>query len=134
MTAIKYQTADVDGFKVFYREAGPKGAPKLLLLHGFPSASHMFRDLIPLLADRFHIIAPDLPGFGQSDMPAREKFAYTFDNLADVIERFTEVVGSTDTRSTCSTTARRPAFGSRRVARSASTRSSRRTATLTRRA
>ena len=93
MTAIKYQTADVDGFKVFYREAGPTGAPKLLLLHGFPSASHMFRDLIPLLADRFHIIAPDLPGFGQSDMPARDEFAYTFDNLANVIERFTEVVG-----------------------------------------
>ena len=93
MTAIKYQTADIDGFKVFYREAGPTSAPKLLLLHGFPSASHMFRDLIPRLSDRFHIIAPDLPGFGQSDMPAREKFAYTFDNLANVIERFTDVVG-----------------------------------------
>jgi pimeloyl-ACP methyl ester carboxylesterase len=93
MTAIKYQTADVDGFKVFYREAGPTSAPKLLLLHGFPSASHMFRDLIPLLADRFHIIAPDLPGFGQSDMPARAEFAYTFDNLANVIERFIDVVG-----------------------------------------
>jgi pimeloyl-ACP methyl ester carboxylesterase len=93
MTAIKYQTADVDGFKVFYREAGPADAPKLLLLHGFPSAGHMFRDLIPLLMDRFHIVAPDLPGFGQSDMPAPEKFAYTFDNLANVIERFTEVVG-----------------------------------------
>jgi pimeloyl-ACP methyl ester carboxylesterase len=93
MTAIKYQTADVDGFKVFYREAGATDAPKLLLLHGFPSASHMFRDLIPLLADRSHIIAPDLPGFGQSDTPARDKFTYTFDNLANVIERFTEVVG-----------------------------------------
>jgi len=93
VTAIKYQTADVDGFNVFYREARLANAPKLLLLHGFPSASHMFRDLIPLLADRFHIIAPDLPGFGQSDMPARDKFAYTFDNLANVIERFTEVVG-----------------------------------------
>jgi pimeloyl-ACP methyl ester carboxylesterase len=93
MTAIKYRSADVDGLKVFYREAGAADAPALLLLHGFPSASHMFRDLIPLLADRFHIVAPDLPGFGQSDMPARRKFAYTFDHVADVIDRFTEVVG-----------------------------------------
>jgi pimeloyl-ACP methyl ester carboxylesterase len=92
MTAVEYRTADVDGFKVFYREAGPADAPKLLLLHGFPSASHMFRDLIPLLADRFHIVAPDLPGFGQSDMPARDQFAYTFDNIAGVIDRFTEIV------------------------------------------
>ena len=71
MTAIKYRTADVDGFNVFYREAGAPAAPKLLLLHGFPTSSHMFRDLIPLLADRFHIVAPDLPGFGSSDMPER---------------------------------------------------------------
>jgi pimeloyl-ACP methyl ester carboxylesterase len=93
MTNVKYRKADVNGLKVFYREAGASDAPKLLLLHGFPSASHMFRDLIPLLADRFHIIAPDLPGFGQSDMPARGQFAYTFDNIADVIDRFTDVVG-----------------------------------------
>ena len=93
MTAIKYRTVAVDGLKVFYREAGAANVPALLLLHGFPSASHMFRDLIPLLADRFHIIAPDLPGFGQSDMPARGKFKYTFDNIAGVIDRFTEVVG-----------------------------------------
>ncbi len=78
---------------MFYREAGPAGAPKLLLLHGFPSSSHMFRDLIPLLADRFHIIAPDLPGFGRSDMPSRSAFNYTFDHIADVVDRFTETVG-----------------------------------------
>ena len=93
MTAIKYRYEDVDGLKVFYREAGHADASALLLLHGFPTASHMFRDLIPLLADRFHIIAPDLPGFGQSEMPARSKFSYTFDNIAGVIDRFTEVVG-----------------------------------------
>jgi len=93
MSAIEYRSANVDGLKIFYREAGAADAPALLLLHGFPTASHMFRDLIPLLADRFHIIAPDLPGFGQSDMPARGKFAYTFDHLADVIGRFTEVIG-----------------------------------------
>src|SRR5438309_11857285 len=93
MAAVKYRTADVDGLKVFYREAGAVHAPNLLLLHGFPSAGHMFRDLIPLMADRFHIIAPDLPGFGQSSMPARSEFNYTFDSIAGVIDRFTEVVG-----------------------------------------
>jgi pimeloyl-ACP methyl ester carboxylesterase len=89
MTAIRYRTAEADGFKVFYREAGTPGAPKLLLLHGFPSASHMFRNLIPLLADRFHMIAPDLPGFGKSDMPRR---GCTFDQIAATIDRLTEVV------------------------------------------
>src|SRR2546421_6186298 len=93
MTTIRYRTADVDDFKVFYREAGPADSPALLLLHGFPSAGHMFRDLIPLLAGRFHIVAPDLPGFGQSDMPARSNFTYTFDRIAGVIDRFTEVIG-----------------------------------------
>lgn len=90
MITIHYRTADVDGFSIFYREAGPVDTPKLLLLHGFPSASHMFRDLIPLLAERFHIIAPDLPGFGRSDMPER---GYTFERIADTISRFTEIVG-----------------------------------------
>jgi pimeloyl-ACP methyl ester carboxylesterase len=93
MTAVTYRTADVDGCKIFYREAGAPDAPKLLLLHGFPSASHMFRDLIPLLADRFHVVAPDLPGFGRSDMPARDWFVYTFDHIAGIIDRFTEIVG-----------------------------------------
>jgi pimeloyl-ACP methyl ester carboxylesterase len=93
MTTINYRRATIDGLQLFYREAGPTEAPTLLLLHGFPSASHMFRDLIPLLADRFHLVAPDLPGFGQSDMPSRDVFPYTFAKLAEVIGRFTERVG-----------------------------------------
>jgi pimeloyl-ACP methyl ester carboxylesterase len=93
MTDVAYRTADVDGLTVFYREAGAPDAPTLLLLHGFPSASHMFRDLIPLLADRFHLVAPDLPGFGKSQMPPRDDFSYTFERLTDVIDRLTEVLG-----------------------------------------
>jgi len=93
MTAIAFRKVNVDGFNIFYREAGRADAPELLLLHGFPSAGHMFRDIIPLLADRCRIVAPDLPGFGQSDMPPRDTFAYTFDRIADVIDRFTEVIG-----------------------------------------
>ena len=93
MPTISYRSVQVDGLNIFYREAGASNAPKLLLLHGFPSAGHMFRDLIPPLADRFHIVAPDLPGFGQSDMPARSQFKYTFENIARVIDRFTEAVG-----------------------------------------
>jgi pimeloyl-ACP methyl ester carboxylesterase len=93
MTTIQYRKVNVDGFNVFYRQAGRADAPALLLLHGFPSAGHMFRELIPALSDRFHLVAPDLPGFGQSDMPSRDRFAYTFDRLAQVVERFTEVIG-----------------------------------------
>lgn len=89
MTAIAYRTVAIDGLDIFYREAGTAGQPKLLLLHGFPTSSHMFRDLIPHLADDFHIIAPDLPGFGQSADPK----ANSFDSIADTIERFTETVG-----------------------------------------
>jgi pimeloyl-ACP methyl ester carboxylesterase len=92
MSTVSYHTANVDGSKIFYREAGRADAPALLLLHGFPTSSHLFRNLIPLLADRFRLVAPDLPGFGQSDMPSRDAFPYTFAKVAEVIGRFTEAV------------------------------------------
>ncbi|WP_288048426.1 alpha/beta fold hydrolase [Acidiphilium sp.] len=94
MTA-RFNTVDVDGLKVFYRSAGDPSAPAVLLLHGFPSASHMFRDLIPELASQYHVVAPDLPGFGMTEQPARDVFAYTFENIAKVIGRFTEALGLT---------------------------------------
>lgn len=92
MMAIRYGFKKIGDVEVFYREAGPENGPVILLLHGFPTASHMFRDLIPLLADRFRLIAPDLPGFGQTRAPARGTFDYTFDRLADVVEDFTEAL------------------------------------------
>lgn len=88
----RHATIEIDGIKVFYREAGDKAAPTVLLLHGFPSSSHQFRHLIPALADRYHVIAPDLPGFGFSDMPAREAYTYSFDGLAETIARFTDAL------------------------------------------
>ena len=95
MTVVHYRTRQVGPVEVFYREAGPAEAPVLLLLHGFPTASHMFRDLIPVLADRFHMIAPDLPGFGFTRTPPRGVFDYSFDALAEVISGFVEGIGLT---------------------------------------
>jgi len=92
-TAIRYATVQVKGLTVFYREAGPRAAPTSLLLHGFPSSSHMFRDLIPLLADRYHLVAPDYPGFGYGSTPGVQEFDYTFDALTDVIDGFTGAIG-----------------------------------------
>lgn len=88
-----YHTVAVEGVNVFYREAGPPEAPTMLLLHGYPSSSRMFATLIPLLADRYHLVAPDYPGFGQSDAPRASEFRYTFDHLAEVVDRFTQALG-----------------------------------------
>lgn len=90
---VLYKTQKVDGLDIFYREAGPANAPTLLLLHGFPSSSHMYRDLIVDLADKYHVIAPDYPGFGNSSFPAKGQFAYTFDNLSSVVEKFIDAKG-----------------------------------------
>jgi pimeloyl-ACP methyl ester carboxylesterase len=88
-----YKMVLIDDVSIFYRQAGDPSAPTLLLLHGFPTSSHMYRNLIPALADRYHLVAPDLPGFGFSGAPDRARFQYTFEHLADVIDRFTEVLG-----------------------------------------
>lgn len=94
MTKTKNQTITVDGQTIFYREAGDKeNTPTILLLHGFPTSSHMFRNIIPTLADKFHLIAPDYPGFGYSSMPSVDKFQYTFDNLAEIVDKFITQVG-----------------------------------------
>ncbi len=90
---VTHNTVKTDGVDVFYREAGPKDAPVLLLLHGFPTSSHMFRNLIPQLAGTYHVIAPDYPGFGQSGMPERSKFSYTFDNYAQVVDKLIHQLG-----------------------------------------
>lgn len=90
---VLHQTVEIDGVSVFYREAGDPGRPTVLLLHGFPTSSHMFRDLIPRLAADFHVVAPDYPGYGASDMPPRSEFAYTFDNLADTVDALLDEIG-----------------------------------------
>ncbi|HEY2761932.1 MAG TPA: alpha/beta hydrolase [Pirellulales bacterium] len=90
---VHYKTVKVGDLDIFYREAGPKDAPTVLLLHGFPTSSQMFRNLIPALADKYHVVAPDYPGFGHSSMPPHDKFTYTFDNLAKVIDEFTDKLG-----------------------------------------
>jgi pimeloyl-ACP methyl ester carboxylesterase len=92
---VAHRTVTIDGLDIFYREAGPQEAPTVLLLHGFPTSSHMFRHLIPALADAFHLVAPDYPGFGYSSAPPVDQFDYTFDHLADVVEKFTEQLGLT---------------------------------------
>lgn len=90
---VLYKTVAIDGLDIFYREAGPADAPTVLLLHGFPTSSHMFRNLIPALADRYHVVAPDYPGYGNSPMPSVDEFDYTFDRMADVVEKLTVELG-----------------------------------------
>ena len=91
--SMKYQTIDVGGLSIFFRECGDPSRPAMVLFHGFPSASHMFRDLMPMLKDRFHLIAPDYPGFGQSESPSRDQFEYIFDHLAEVMDGFLDKLG-----------------------------------------
>ena len=90
-----FKTVEIEGLKIFYREAGKPGSPKLVLLHGFPASSHQYRNLMTALSDQFHIVAPDYPGFGNSDIPDPKKFAYTFDKTAEIVEKFLQQVGFT---------------------------------------
>jgi pimeloyl-ACP methyl ester carboxylesterase len=95
LTAVRYKTEKIDGLDIFYREAGPQDAPTVLLLHGFPTSSHMFRNLIPRLADKYHVIAPDYPGYGNSSMPLVDEFEYTFDNMTDIVDKLIQKIGVT---------------------------------------
>ena len=90
---VHYKTVEIEGLNVFYREAGDPNNPTILLLHGFPTSSHMFRDLIPQLADEYHLVAPDYPGYGQSSMPSVDEFEYSFDNVANIVDQFIDKVG-----------------------------------------
>lgn len=92
-TQVTYHTEQIDGLDIFYREAGPKDAPTILLLHGFPTSSHMFRNLIPELADKYHVIAPDYPGYGNSSMPTVDEFEYTFDNMTNIVDKLVQKIG-----------------------------------------
>ncbi len=93
---MQFKTVNIEGLNIFYREAGSEGMPKLVLLHGFPASSHQYRNLMPVLSERFHIIAPDYPGFGLSDMPSRDEYEYTFDRTSEVIEKLLEKLGFTN--------------------------------------
>lgn len=95
LQSTKYRTVNVNGLDIFYREAGDSSKPTILLLHGYPTSSHMFRNLMPVLSDRYHLVAPDYPGFGNSSMPTIDEFTYTFDNLAGVIDQFIQAIGLT---------------------------------------
>lgn len=115
-TDVAYKTIAIDGIDIFYREAGPADAPTVLLLHGWPSSSHMFRDLIPKLADRFHVVAPDYPGFGFSAQPNVREFTYSFDRIAALVTRLSMPSGSVSFRCTSKITVARSACGSLRSA------------------
>jgi len=95
---VSYKTVTIDGLDIFYREAGSPANPTILLLHGFPTSSHMFRSLIPALADEFHLVAPDYPGYGFSAMPKVDKFEYSFDNVAKIVDKFIDALALEEDR------------------------------------